>query len=59
MERQTYRQGWLPGYVYGMVADRPGQDLYRDAKVESEDRPRVTPDPLPEPAVVEEPAHVH
>lgn len=59
MERQTYRQGWLPGYVYGMVADRPGQDLYRAANPESEAQPRITPDPLPEPAVVEEPAHVH
>jgi protein tyrosine/serine phosphatase len=26
MERQTYRQGWLPGYVFGMVADRPDWD---------------------------------
>jgi protein tyrosine/serine phosphatase len=26
MERQTYRQGWLPGYVFGMVEDRPTWD---------------------------------
>ena len=26
MKRQTYRQGWLPGYVFGMVADRPTWD---------------------------------
>ncbi|MEO6811690.1 MAG: protein tyrosine phosphatase, partial [Isosphaeraceae bacterium] len=29
MKRQTYRQGWLPGYVYGMVKDRPDADLYQ------------------------------
>jgi protein tyrosine/serine phosphatase len=28
MKHQTYREGWLPGYVYGMVHSRPGQDLY-------------------------------
>ncbi|WZO97641.1 tyrosine-protein phosphatase [Isosphaeraceae bacterium EP7] len=28
MERQTYREGWLPGYVYNMVDDHPGRDLF-------------------------------
>jgi protein tyrosine phosphatase (PTP) superfamily phosphohydrolase (DUF442 family) len=28
MERQTYRAGWLPGYVYNMVDDHPGRDLF-------------------------------
>ncbi len=28
MRRQTYREGWLPGYIYGMVRYRPGQELY-------------------------------
>jgi hypothetical protein len=28
MKHQTYREGWLPGYVYSMVHSRPGQDLY-------------------------------
>lgn len=27
MERQTYRDGWLPGYVYGMTASRPTDGL--------------------------------
>jgi protein tyrosine/serine phosphatase len=31
MRRQTYREGWLPGYVYGMVKERPGQDLFEPA----------------------------
>jgi protein tyrosine phosphatase (PTP) superfamily phosphohydrolase (DUF442 family) len=28
MKRQTYQQGWLPGYVYKMVPDRPFDNLY-------------------------------
>lgn len=31
MRRQSYRDGWLPGYVYGMVKARPGQDLFEPA----------------------------
>lgn len=31
MKRQTYRDGWLPGYVYRMVDRRPGQDLFEPA----------------------------
>lgn len=29
MERQTYRDGWLPGYVYAMVHQRPDVELFR------------------------------
>lgn len=29
MVRQTYRDGWLPGYVFAMVRDRPFPELYR------------------------------
>jgi protein tyrosine/serine phosphatase len=28
MKHQTYREGWLPGYVYGMVRKKPAQDLF-------------------------------
>ncbi len=28
MQRQSYRDGWLPGYVFGMVDDRPRDDSY-------------------------------
>jgi protein tyrosine/serine phosphatase len=28
MSRQTYRDGLLPGYIYGMVKDRPNMQLY-------------------------------
>ncbi len=28
MKRQSYREGWLPGYVYGMVKARPMAERY-------------------------------
>lgn len=28
MSRQTYREGWLPGYIFAMVKDRPNQSLF-------------------------------
>jgi protein tyrosine/serine phosphatase len=28
MERQAYRDGWLPGYVFGMVQERPFDDRF-------------------------------
>jgi hypothetical protein len=28
MRRQSYREGWLPGYIYNMVRDRPMQERY-------------------------------
>ena len=31
MERQTYRDGWLTGYLYAMVKSKPRQDLYQPA----------------------------
>jgi len=31
MKRQTYREGWLPGYIYGMVRHHPGQEMYDQA----------------------------
>ncbi len=31
MQRQSYPQGWLAGYVYEMVKERPLQDLYQPA----------------------------
>lgn len=29
MRRQAYREGWLPGYVYGMVRERPFDERYQ------------------------------
>jgi hypothetical protein len=31
MERQAYREGWLPGYIYGMVKARPHRERYEPA----------------------------
>ncbi|MHC5542508.1 fused DSP-PTPase phosphatase/NAD kinase-like protein [Singulisphaera rosea] len=28
MRRQTYREGWLPGYIFGMVKSHPAQELF-------------------------------
>jgi protein tyrosine phosphatase (PTP) superfamily phosphohydrolase (DUF442 family) len=28
MQRQTYRQGWLPGYVFGMAKNRPDLEVF-------------------------------
>jgi protein tyrosine/serine phosphatase len=46
MRRQTYRQGWLPGYVYGMVKDRPNAELFeppiqRDRNLPAEEPPHA------------------
>ena len=39
MERQTYRDGWLPGYLYAMVKSKPRQDLYQPAIALDRNRP--------------------
>lgn len=42
MTRQTYRQAWLPGYVYAMAKDRPYAELFQ---------PQVTRDDPPAQAI--------
>ncbi len=32
MKRQTYRDGWLPGYVLNMVKERPHAELFQPRK---------------------------
>ena len=39
MRRQTYREGWLPGYIFGMVKRKPLQDLYEPAVALDRNRP--------------------
>ena len=39
MDRQTYRDGWLTGYVYAMVKSKPRQDLYQPAIALDHNRP--------------------
>lgn len=45
MERQVYREGWLPGYVYEMVQDRPFADLYKPVKSFDKNLPPSPPAP--------------
>jgi protein tyrosine phosphatase (PTP) superfamily phosphohydrolase (DUF442 family) len=39
MRRQTYREGWLPGYIFGMVRRRPGSELYEPSVALTRNRP--------------------
>src|SRR4051812_39908519 len=39
MRRQVYREGWLPGYIFGMVRQKPHQDLYEPAVALDRNRP--------------------
>ncbi len=39
LERQTYRDGWLTGYLYAMVKSKPRQDLYQPAIALDHNRP--------------------
>ena len=39
MDRQVYREEWLPGYVYEMVEKRPFAELYQPAKSFDRNRP--------------------
>ncbi len=46
MRRQSYKDGWLPGYVFEMVQNRPS-DLFADAPVTlDQNLPQAPPDPL-------------
>lgn len=33
MRRQTYREGWLPGYIFGMVKTHPHNDIFEPSIV--------------------------
>jgi hypothetical protein len=39
LRRQTYRYGWLPGYIYAMVRTRPALALPRSEMVDDRNRP--------------------
>ncbi len=70
MHRQSYKEGWLPGYVYAMVKTKPGRDLFLPEILLDKNLPATTPperevprevDGLPTIAGGEpkEPTHVH
>jgi protein tyrosine phosphatase (PTP) superfamily phosphohydrolase (DUF442 family) len=41
MKRQSYRVGWLPGYVYGMVKAKPGLDLFEPSMQFDQNQPVI------------------
>ncbi len=34
MRRQTYRDGWIPGYIYAMVRTKPSLVLHRPVTID-------------------------
>src|SRR5262245_17612338 len=44
MARQTYRQGWRPGYVYAMVEGRPDAELFEPAVTRDRNGPAEASD---------------
>ncbi len=62
MRHQTYREGWLPGYVYSMVKTHPGDDRFEPSVAIDHNLPAATSAPAPSLAdgiTAEEPRHVH
>jgi protein tyrosine phosphatase (PTP) superfamily phosphohydrolase (DUF442 family) len=57
MRRQVYREGWLPGYVYNMVKNRPAPERFEPSMIFDRNRPEPPPRPLPWPTVDHE--HVY
>ena len=69
MHRQSYREGWLPGYVFKMVKHHPAPERFEPQVVLDRNRPEPLP-PVREagpgeaaaavsPGGVQESAHVH
>jgi len=53
--RQTYREGWIPGYIYAMAQNKPDSDLHNPVTVDE----RNAPDHEPLPPAAEEAADEH
>jgi protein tyrosine phosphatase (PTP) superfamily phosphohydrolase (DUF442 family) len=43
MRRQTYREGWLPGYIYNMVKSRPAPERFEPLMIFDRNRPEPVP----------------
>lgn len=63
--RQTYREGWIPGYIYAMARNKPDSDLHHPITIDERNAPEATttadvalPPPAEE-AMPEEAAHAH
>lgn len=52
--RQTYREGWIPGYIYSMATNKPDSDLHDPVAIDERNAPvEADPTPLPEEAADE------
>ncbi len=52
--RQTYREGWIPGYIYAMATNKPDSDLHAPVTIDERNAPgELDPTPLPEAAADE------
>lgn len=52
--RQTYREGWIPGYIYGMARNKPDSDLHQPVNLDERNSPdEIAALPLPEEAADE------
>lgn len=43
MRRQTYRDGWIPGYIYAMVKSKPSLSLHRPVTIDERNSPVAQP----------------
>ncbi|OJW09436.1 MAG: protein tyrosine phosphatase [Planctomycetales bacterium 71-10] len=52
--RQTYREGWIPGYIYAMARNKPDSDLHHPITLDERNAPAEAESlPLPEEAADE------
>lgn len=56
LRRQVYRDGWIAGYVFGMVKDRPAKELFQPAFRHDKNLPPPPPAPASEPLLTPEAA---
>jgi protein tyrosine/serine phosphatase len=49
MKRQSYRDGWIPGYIYNMVSNRPGQERFVVPVLHDENLPKAELPPASHP----------
>lgn len=62
MRRQTYREGWIPGYIFAMTKIKPDTVLHNPVTIDDRvlsERPAVEAAELAELPVVEEADHGH
>jgi hypothetical protein len=48
MKRQSYKDGWIPGYIFNMVQSRPGYPLSDPPIVLDRNAPVARQDPATE-----------